>query len=155
IPHFKSLLDKGAKELPITDFRMTRFWITLDQGVDLVFRAIREKRGGGIYVSKIPSVRMTDLAKAMAPKAKLKQVGIRPGEKLHEVMITEEDSRVTYDYGDHYIIFPNFDWWDKKMHFKRGGKRVGDGFRYASDSNEKWLEGEKLEKALEKIEIVY
>lgn len=154
IPFFQSLIESGAKELPITDTRMTRFWITLDQGVDLVYRAIKEKKGGLIYVSKIPSVKMTELAAVMAPHLKIKEIGIREGEKLHEVMITEEDSRQTYDYGDHYVIYPNFEWWKKKKHFKVGGKKVKDGFRYASDSNEKWLEGKKLESSLKKIEIV-
>jgi FlaA1/EpsC-like NDP-sugar epimerase len=155
VPFFNKILEQGAKELPITDFRMTRFWITLDQGVDLVFKAIRESKGGEIYVSKIPSIRMTDLAKAMAPKAKLKEVGIREGEKLHKVMITEEDSRLTYDYKDHYIIYPHFDWCNLKSHIKKGGKKVKGGFKYSSDTNEKWLEGEALQKALSKIDIVY
>ncbi len=154
IPFFKSLADKNVKELPITDFRMTRFWITLDEGVDLVFKTIRESKGGEIYVSKIPSYKITDLAKAIHPKAKLKEVGIREGEKLHEVMITEEDSRLTYDYGGHYIIYPNFDWWNTKKHMKRGGKKVKEGFRYSSDTNAKWLKGKDLEKALKEIEII-
>ena len=133
---------------------MTRFWITLDEGVDLVFKTIRESKGGEIYVSKIPSYKITDLAKAIHPKAKLKEVGIREGEKLHEVMITEEDSRLTYDYGGHYIIYPNFDWWNTKKHMKRGGKKVKEGFRYSSDTNAKWLKGKDLEKALKEIEII-
>lgn len=148
VPFFKGLIDSGVKELPITDFRMTRFWITLDQGVDLVFRALKQSKGGEIYVAKIPSVRVTDLAKAMAPKAKLKEIGIREGEKLHEVMITEEDSRLTYDYGDYYIIYPNFNWWNTKKHMKKGGRKVKEGFRYSSDQNKEWLEGKKLEKEL-------
>lgn len=155
IPFFKTLIDGGAKELPITSFDMTRFWITLDQGVDLVFRAIREAKGGEIYVSKIPSVKVTDLAKAMKDGIKLKEIGIREGEKLHEVMITEGDSRLTFDYGDHYIIYPGFDWCNLSRRKKKGGRRVKDGFRYSSDSNEKWLEGKELQKALDKLEIIY
>lgn len=155
IPFFKTLIDGGKKELPITDFDMTRFWITLDQGVDLVFKAINEAKGGEIYVSKIPSYKITDLAKAMLPDAKLKEVGIREGEKLHEVMITPEDSRFTYDYGDHYIIYPNFDWWDVSKHFKTGGKKVVEGFRYSSDNNEEWLTATDMEKRLKDIDIVY
>jgi UDP-N-acetylglucosamine 4,6-dehydratase (inverting) len=154
IPFFQGLIDKGAKELPITDFRMTRFWITLDQGVDLVFRAIKESKGGEIYVSKIPSIKVTELAKVMAPKAKLKEIGIREGEKLHEAMITQEDSRLTYDYKDHFIIYPNFDWCNLRKNVKKGGKRVKEGFRYDSEDNENWLEGEALKKALSKIDIV-
>ncbi len=155
VPFFKTLIDKGEKELPITDYRMTRFWITLDQGVDLVFKAIKEATGGEIYVSKIPSYKITDLAKAMLKETKLKEIGMREGEKLHEVMITEEDSRFTYDYGDHYIIYPNFDWWNTKEHFKSGGKLVKEGFRYASDNNEEWLSTEDMIKRLKDIEIVY
>jgi len=155
VPFFKTLVDQGAKELPITDFNMTRFWITLDQGVDLVFRALKESKGGEIYVSKIPSVKITDVARAMAPKIKLKEVGIREGEKLHEVMITEEDSRLTFDYGNHYIIYPHFDWWDYKKHKKKGGKRVKEGFRYSSESNDKWLSISDLQKKLPKLDIVF
>jgi len=155
IPFFQSKIDAGAKELPITDFRMTRFWITLDEGVDLVFRAIKEAKGGEVYISKIPSYKITDLAKAMMPSGKQREIGIRPGEKLHEVMITEEDSRLTYDYGDHYIIYPNFEWWNTKKHLKKGGKKVKDGFRYASDNNEKLLDIKKIQKGLKEIDIVY
>lgn len=155
IPFFKTLVDKGEKSLPITDQRMTRFWITLDQGVDLVFKALNEAKGGEIYVSKIPSYKIVDLAKAMLPSGKINDIGIRPGEKLHEVMVTEEDSRLTYDYGDHYIIYPNFDWWNLEKHFKRGGKKVKDGFRYASDNNDQWLDVEKIKKGLKEIEIVF
>ncbi len=155
VPFFKRLVDGGADELPITDFKMTRFWITLDQGVDLVFRALREAKGGEVYVSKIPSYKITDLAKAIGPDAKLKEVGIREGEKLHEVMITEEDSRFTYDYGDHYIIFPHFDWWDAEKHFKKGGAQVTPGFRYASDNNQEWLSVEEMRTRLKDIDIVY
>ena len=155
IPFFQGLIDKGEKILPITDFRMTRFWITLDQGVDLVFKALQEAKGGEIYVSKIPSYNIIDLAKAMLPNGKLKEVGIRPGEKLHEVMITPEDSMFTYDYGDHYIIYPNFDWWNTKKHLKKDGKKAKAGFRYASDNNDRWLDTDKIQKSLREIEIVY
>ena len=155
VPFFKTLIDKGENILPITDFRMTRFWITLDQGVDLVFKAIDEAKGGEIYVSKIPSYKITDLALAMKNGAELKEIGIREGEKLHEVMITEEDSRFTYDYGDHYIIYPNFDWWDLNKHFKSGGKKVNEGFRYSSDNNDEWLNTETMRKKLKNIDIVF
>ena len=153
VPFFKTLVKEGKNELPITDFRMTRFWITLDQGVDLVFKAINEANGGEIYVSKIPSYKITDLAKAVKRDVELKEVGIREGEKLHEVMITEEDSLMTYDYGDHYIIYPNFDWWNNKI--KEDGKLVEKGFRYSSDNNEEWLSEEQIRDRLNKIEVVY
>lgn len=135
VPFFKSLIDRGEKKLPITDFNMTRFWITLDQGIDLVCRAMSEGKGGEIFVAKIPSCLMTDLARAMLPDAELVPVGIREGEKLHEVMITAEDSRNTYEYDKTYIIYPHFDWWDLKRHFTEGGKKVAPGFSYASDTN--------------------
>lgn len=155
IPFFQGLIDSGKKELPITDMRMTRFWISLDEGVDLVFKAIKESKAGGIYVSKIPSYKISDLAMAMNPEAKLKEVGIREGEKLHEVMITEEDSRLTYDYGKFYIIYPNFDWWSEKKHFKQGGKKVKEGFRYSSDNNGELLDQKQIAKLIKKIDIVY
>ena len=155
IPFFKTLIDKDEKFLPITDMRMTRFWITLDQGVDLVFRAIKEAKGGETYISKIPSYKIADLAKAMRPEGKLKEIGIREGEKLHEVMITPEDSLFTYDYGDHFIIYPNLEWWDIKKHFKKGGKKVKEGFRYSSDDNKEWLDEKQLIAGLKKIDVVY
>ncbi len=155
IPFFKTLIDQGEQVLPITDLRMTRFWITLDQGVDLVFKAIQEAKGGEIYVSKIPSIKVSDLALAMKSDAELKEIGIRESEKLHEVMISEEDARSTYDYGDHYIIYPTFDWWLFDKHFKKGGKRVNDRFRYASDNNNQWYDIPEIAKQLKKIDIVY
>lgn len=155
IPFFQTLIDKGEKSLPVTDMRMTRFWITLDQGVDLVFRAIKEAKGGETYISKIPSYKIADLARIMHPEGKIKEVGIREGEKLHEVMITPEDSSFTYDYGNHFIIYPNLEWWDMKKHLKKGGKKVKEGFRYASDENDQWLDEKKIIAGLKKIDIVY
>ena len=155
VPFFKTMIKNGVTELPITDFRMTRFWITLDQGVDLVFKAIDEAKGGEIYVSKIPSYKVIDLAKAIKKDAELKEVGIREGEKLHEVMITEEDSLLTYDYGDHYIIYPHFDWWDINKSFKKGGKLVNQRFRYSSDNNNEWLSVEDMHEKLKTIEVVF
>ncbi len=151
IPFFRTLLDKGERTFPITDVRMTRFWITLDEGVDLVFKAINEAKGGEIYVSKLPSFKIVDLAKAINEDIDIQTVGIREGEKLHEVMITEEDSKSTYEYDDHYIIYPNFDWWCTKDHFKDGGKLVQDRFRYSSDNNEKWLTVKQLRDACDKL----
>jgi len=154
IPFFMKLVEEGRRELPITDFRMTRFWITLDEGVDLVLRAIEESKGGEIYISKIPSFKIIDLAKAICPDCRLKEVGIRPGEKLHEVMITEEDSRSTYEYENHYIIYPQLVWW-KREKFKYGGKKVPEGFRYSSDKNDWWLSVEELRERLKKLEIFF
>lgn len=154
IPFFKQLIEHGEKELPITDFRMTRFWITLEQGVELVFKAIEEAKGGETYISKIPSFKITDLAKAMSSNAKLKEVGIREGEKLHEVMVTKDDSRTTYEYDKHYIIYPHFDWWSSERHFTNGGKPIEEGFEYNSGTNIEWLNVEKLKKALMELNMM-
>ena len=155
IPFFKMLIDKGNKKLPITDSRMTRFWITLDEAVDLVFKALDESKGGETYISKIPSFKITDLATAMLPGAELEEVGIREGEKLHEVMVTEYDSFSTYEYDRHYIIYPNFEWWNLKTHFTSGGKKVEEFFVYSSDKNKQWLGIKELKKRLKEIEIVF
>ena len=114
IPFFESLIEQGKTELPITDFRMTRFWISLEQGVELVIKALEEAKGGETFISKIPSFKSTDLAEAMLPGCTRKEVGIRPGEKLHEVMVTTEDSFTTYEYDKHYIIYPQMVWRDRK-----------------------------------------
>jgi UDP-N-acetylglucosamine 4,6-dehydratase/5-epimerase len=154
IPFFRSLMEKGVTDLPITDFRMTRFWITLDQAVDLVFRAFEESKGGETYVTKIPSFKVTELARAMSPKGTMKEVGIREGEKLHEVMITESDSFNTYKYDDHFIIYPStFDWWTAKR-MKIGGVKVEEFFRYASDTNTEWLSAEQIQKRIAKLDFV-
>lgn len=151
IPFFKDLIERGAKELPITDFRMTRFWITLEEGVELVFKALHESKGGETYISKIPSFTITDLAKAMLENVELKEVGIREGEKLHEVMITKDDSRTTYEYEKHYIIYPHFDWWNVEKHFTPGGKVIEEGFEYDSGTNTQWLSVDELRREMEKL----
>ena len=142
IPFFRSQLENGAKELPITDFRMTRFWISLAEGVQLVIKAFEESLGGETYISKIPSFRITDLAKAIGgDDIKLKEVGIRDGEKLDECMITKTDSQHTYEYDKHYIIYPHDYWWNSEVNNIRviTGKRVPDGFEYDSGKNTEWL----------------
>lgn len=131
--------------------RMTRFWITLEQGVDLVFKALHESKGGETYISKIPSFHIGDLAKAMLPDCKIDEFGIREGEKLHEVMVTKDDSHLTYEYEKHYIIYPHFEWWDFKTGFTEGGVKVPDGFEYNSGTNTKWLGTEELKEALKHI----
>lgn len=151
IPIFNNLIEKGETELPITDIRMTRFWITLDQGVDLVFKALEESMGGETYISKIPSFNITDLAEAMLPGAKIKEIGIREGEKLHEVMVTKDDYRNTFEFDKHYIIYPNFEWWDATRNNKNGGKPVEEGFEYNSGTNMEWLSVEQLKEALKNI----
>lgn len=151
IPIFNNLINQGITELPITDSRMTRFWITLEEGVELVFKALSESKGGETYISKIPSFHINDLAYAMCSEAKIKEVGIREGEKLHEVMITKDDSRSTYEYEKHYIIYPNFDWWSLDKYFTPGGKLVEEGFEYSSGTNSAWLDTNQLKKALSNL----
>jgi FlaA1/EpsC-like NDP-sugar epimerase len=119
--------------------------------VQLVFKALSESKGGETYISKIPSFRITDLANAMQPEAKIIEIGIREGEKLHEVMITRDDSRTTYEYDKHFIIYPNFEWWDVKQNFTEGGKLVKEGFEYNSETNAEWLNAEEIKKALLEI----
>lgn len=143
IPFFLSIRDKGV--LPVTDERMTRFMITLEQGVDLVWHAFADMEGGEIYVKKIPSMKVTDLAQAVAPEATLEIVGIRPGEKLHEQMIGEEDSFYTYEYPEHFKILPAInDWCNSKKRIK-DGKKVAEGFSYTSDNNPDWMSRETLQ----------
>ncbi len=151
IPIFRKILDNGELELPITDNRMTRFWITLEQGVELVFKALEESKGGETYISKIPSFHIGDLAAAMSEKASTKEIGIREGEKLHEVMITRDDSRSTYEYEKHYIIYPNFEWWNHKYYFTPGGTLVPEGFEYNSANNTQWLSVDEIREELKRI----
>ncbi len=153
IPFFKTLLEHGETELPITDFEMTRFWITLEEGVELVFKALAESKGGETYISKIPSFKVTDLAEALDPTVKKKEVGIREGEKLHEVMVTKDDSRTTYEYDKHYIVYPHFEWWNKEDFFTPGGKAIEAGFEYDSGTNNEWLSVEQLREALQVLKI--
>lgn len=151
IPIFETIIENGGKELPITDTRMTRFWITLEEGVELVFKALEESKGGETYISKIPSFHIGDLAQAMLPDCEIKEIGIREGEKLHEVMVTKDDSRMTYEYEKHYIVYPNFEWMNLEERLLPGGKLVPEGFEYNSGENTEWLSVEELKEALSKI----
>ncbi|MDE7298987.1 MAG: UDP-N-acetylglucosamine 4,6-dehydratase (inverting), partial [Lachnospiraceae bacterium] len=151
IPIFRSCIERGEKELPVTDLRMTRFWITLEQGVELVFKALAESKGGETYISKIPSFHIGDLAHAMLPDATLKEIGIREGEKLHEVMVTKDDSRMTYEYEKHYIVYPHFEWWNTERYFTSGGRLVEEGFEYNSANNREWLTREQLADELKRL----
>jgi UDP-N-acetylglucosamine 4,6-dehydratase len=144
-PFFKRLIAQGAKSLPITDPRMTRFWITLDQGVEFVLSSLALMRGGEIFVPKIPSMTMVDFAKAMAPGLPHEVVGIRPGEKLHEVMVSADDARQTVELSDRYVIEPSFvEYTRKAFGPEAGAKPVVEDFSYASDSNSEWLSGEAM-----------
>ena len=147
IPFFRFLIDNGGNELPITDYRMTRFWISLEQGVELVIKALLESVGGETFISKIPSLKITDLAQAMLPGCEMREVGIREGEKLHEIMVTREDSLHTYEYDKHFIIYPHYDWWDNNKLID-GGKLVDPGFEYSSGNNTEWLSVEDLKNKL-------
>ena len=140
VPFFERLAPTGV--LPITDERMTRFWITLDQGVDFVIAMLGEMHGGELFVPKIPSMRVVDLARAIAPEARLEIVGIRPGEKLHEQMISDDDARRTVDAGAFYVIQPDVDWWDGNAW--ADATAAPDGFSYTSDTNTEWLTVEQL-----------
>jgi UDP-N-acetylglucosamine 4,6-dehydratase (inverting) len=144
IPFFMSIKDGG--KLPITDDRMTRFMISLEQGVELVWHAFEDMEGGEIYVKKIPSMKVTDIARAVAPDAEQEIVGIRPGEKLHEQMIGAEDSYYTYEYPDYYKILPQINNWDKDVNRIKDGKKVKEGFVYSSDNNNVWMNIKELQK---------
>ncbi|MGE8033504.1 UDP-N-acetylglucosamine 4,6-dehydratase (inverting) [Lysinibacillus sp. NPDC093692] len=145
VPFFKKIKKTGT--LPVTDERMTRFWITLDQGVQFVLDNLERMHGGEIFVPKIPSMRVIDLAKAIAPECKIEIVGIRPGEKLHEAMIMEDDARHTVEFDTYYVIQPEFPWWSKT--FAEGGKELPMGFAYTSDKNKEWLTIEELHEFME------
>ena len=142
IPFFMSIKDTG--KLPITDPRMTRFMISLEQGVELVYSAFDDMEGGEIYVKKIPSMNMADLASTIAPDAEQEIVGIRPGEKLHEQMIGAEDSASTYEYDEHYKILPAIHNWSTDAGRIKNGKKVPEGFTYSSETNTQWMSSEEL-----------
>jgi UDP-N-acetylglucosamine 4,6-dehydratase len=152
VPLFRSLLAKGQRELPVTDARMTRFWITLEQGVAFVLKSLERMQGGEIFVPRIPSTRITDLADAMAPGTPVKIIGIRPGEKLHEIMCPKDDSHLTLEFTDHYVIRPTILFNVPVNHSRNAlgesGKPVAEGFEYNSGTNEKFLSVEELRDLL-------
>ncbi len=156
IPIWQNILDTGSNTLGVTDMRMTRFWITLRQGVELVFKALAESKGGETYISKIPSFHIGDLAQAMSlntlgKEAEIKEIGIREGEKLHEVMVTSDDSRMTYEYDEHYIVYPHYNW-SNQADILPGGQVVTEGFEYNSGTNKEWLSVEQLQQALKEMD---
>lgn len=150
IPLFDKLIKNGATELPLTDYRMTRFWISLQQGVELVIKALEEAKGGETFISKIPSFKITDLAEAMAPGMKMTEIGIRAGEKLHEIMVTVEDAPHTYEYEKHFIVYPQMVWSEKKK-VNPTGKKVPEGFYYSSDNNTEWLSVDQIRDLLKNV----
>lgn len=147
IPIFHNIIQNGGTELPVTDFRMTRFWISLQQGVELVIKALEEAKGGETFISKIPSFKVTDLAEAMLPGCKMREVGIREGEKLHEIMVTVEDSLQAYEYDKHFIIYPQMVWSESRKAAPTG-KKVQEGFSYSSGNNTEWLSVEEIRALL-------
>jgi len=153
IPFFNRIIQNGGDKLPITDYRMTRFWISLTEGVELVIKALREARGGETFISKIPSFKITDLAQAMFPGCEMPEVGIREGEKLHEIMVTVEDSLTTYEYDKHFIVYPQMIWNDKQRDPIPGGKKVADGFSYSSGNNTEWLTVDEIKELLSKMDL--
>ena len=152
IPLFHNIIKNGGRELPITDYRMTRFWISLTQGVELVIKALEEATGGETFISRIPSFKVTDLAEAMYPGCQKPEIGIRPGEKLHEVMITTEDSDTTYEFDKYFIIYPQITW-NSKQKIHVAGQKVKDGFSYNSGNNTEWLSVEQIRERLKEIDL--
>ncbi len=151
IPYFLAKRKEGV--LPITDPRMTRFWITLEQGAAFVLNALREMRGGEIWVPKIPSMRITDLARVIASDCECQIIGIRPGEKLHEVMIPVDDGRMSVEFENHFVIKPSFPWWEEGWHAGNDGMPCPNGFYYGSDNNTEWLSEEQLERMIADLDL--
>jgi len=152
VPFFLKMRKTGV--LPITDPRMTRFWITLEQGVEFVLTCLDRMSGGEIFVPKIPSMKVVDLARAIGPECETKIVGIRPGEKLHEVMVPEDDAHHTMEHKDYFAILPTFQEWDSINYItKNGGKPCPDGFRYCSDTNTHWLSVQELCDMVKQVEL--
>lgn len=154
VPFFKKLVADGATELPITDARMTRFWITLEEGVEFVIKSFERMQGGEIFVPKIPSMRVVDLALAIAPNLPMKIVGIRPGEKLHEVMCPADDSHRTIEFNDHFVIEPTIKFTDSNVDYFKNplgevGKSVAEGFEYSSEKNDWWLGNNEMLRLIE------
>ncbi len=150
IPFFQDLVKNNAKELPITDMNMTRFWLKLEQAVEMVLYAFENMHGGELFVKKIPSMRMPDLAKAIAPDLPIKEIGIRPGEKIHEQMITREDAAHTVEFDDFYVILPQINMnnmWD----YYKDAKRVAPDFDYNSGNNDRWLTIADMQKLIEEL----
>jgi len=152
VPFFQRLLNEGAEALPITDPRMTRFWITLPRGVGFVLSSLEMMSGGETFVPKIPSMKVTDLAEAIAPGMPTRTIGIRPGEKLHEVMVPEDDAHSTLELADRYIIRPSFEGWSYDAGEALEARPVAEGFRYASDNNSEWLSIDDMRTLLEQTD---
>lgn len=151
LPFFQEMIEQGTDHLPITDSRMTRFWITLEQGVYFVLGSLKMMQGGEIFIPKIPSMKITDIARNLAPDLPFKDIGIRPGEKLHEQMITIDDGRQTLELEDRYLITPQFNFWSDKKYNILGAAPVKEGFEYTSDNNQEWLSDTEFNELLGQI----
>ncbi len=150
IPFFRELIARGETVLPITDYRMTRFWISLEQGVELVIKALEEAKGGETFISKIPSFYVKDLAKALLPDCRTVETGIRPGEKLHEIMVTTEDAPNTYEFEKNFIIYPQITFNSRQVP-DLSGRPVPEGFSYSSGTNSEWLTVEQIRELLKDV----
>ncbi|MAJ91703.1 MAG: UDP-N-acetylglucosamine 4,6-dehydratase (inverting) [Legionellales bacterium] len=153
VPMFKKLVEDGEKSLPITDERMTRFWITMEQGIGFVLSSMGLQKGGEIFVPKAPSMKIKDLISAFAPGMPTHTIGIRPGEKIHEVLVTEDDTSDILDIGDRYIITPQYDPSITKEYIKDGATLIKGGFKYSSDNNNEWLDNKAFSELLKKSEL--
>ena len=151
IPLFLKLKESGV--LPITDPEMTRFWITLEEGVNFVIKCMEMSQGGELFVPKIPSMKIVELAKAIAPKCKHEMIGVRPGEKIHEVLISESDSSHTIEYKNYYVICPEFKWWKTNKNHLKNGNPVSNGFVYSSNNNDKWLKKSDINNIIKNIKL--
>lgn len=149
VPFWQKIIDQGATTLPVTDRRMTRFWITLPQGVQFVLEGLERMVGGEVLVPKLPSINIVDLARCMLPDCQIQDVGIRPGEKLHEVMVPMDDARNTIEFDDHYVIEPGFQFWDRQgFSEQNGGRAVPDDFEYNSGTNPWVMTADELHELL-------
>lgn len=153
-PLFAEQIRQGVKNLPVTDREMTRFWIHLETGVKLVLHALETAGGGEVFIAKIPSFKIVDLAEAMNPGQPYEEVGIREGEKLHEIMITREDARRTYEYNKYYVIYPELEWFRKYGRIIPGGTLVEPSFEYSSGRNKKWLSVDELRRLVSGLEYI-
>jgi UDP-N-acetylglucosamine 4,6-dehydratase len=151
IPRFLSARRDGV--ISITDPRMTRFWITLEQGVDFVLQCLRTMKGGEIFVPKIPSMNIMDVAATLAPECRIDIIGIRPGEKLHEIMVASDDARTTLEYDNRFEILPSTDWWTVTGKDRNGGRPCPEGFLYSSDQNDRWLTSQELLAMVESLRV--
>lgn len=152
VPLFEKLIDSGVAALPITDKRMTRFLIAVNHGVQMVLSSLQMMSGGEVFIPKIPSANIVDLAEAMRPGGKLDFIGIRPGEKLHEMLISEDDARATIELHDRYVIEPLFEFWEREHYDRFDAKKVPEGFCYASNTNEQWLDIPQIRELLQRVQ---